>query len=152
LECQEFFQDHIVLIVPADHPWAAHKKVDPSELMEVSFILREAEAGTRKVMLAELGKHDISLDDMNVFLEVGNAEAIVKTVEAGYGVSFVSCLAASWALDKGSVVQVPVAGIDLHRKVYMGRKGIQRPNRAMEAFWGFVHDPINADLLQMAEK
>lgn len=151
LECQEFFEDHIVLIVAPDHPWAGQGAIDPSELVETSFILREIDSGTRQVMLAELGKHDISLDDMKVFLELGNAEAIVKTVEAGYGVSFVSHLAAYWALELGTVVQVPVVDVDMHRKVYMGRKGIQRPNRAMEAFWGFVHDPVNADILRMAE-
>ena len=52
-------------------------------------------------MLAELGKHDITLDDMDIFLEIGNAEAIVKTVEAGFGVSFVSHLAAACALERG---------------------------------------------------
>jgi DNA-binding transcriptional LysR family regulator len=103
-------------------------------------------------MLAELGKYDIVLDDMNIFLEVGNAEAIVKTVEDGFGVSFVSRLAAAWALDRGSVVEVPVAGVDLRRKVFMVRKDIQEANRAMDAFWGFVHDPSNADLLSLAAK
>lgn len=68
------------------------------------------------------------------------------------GVSFVSRLAAEWALSAKSIVEVPVKGVDLRRKVYMVRKHMQVPNRALEAFWGFVHDPINADLLRMAEK
>ena len=89
---------------------------------------------------------------MDIFLEVSNAEAIVKTVEAGFGVSFVSRLAALWALDQGTVVEMPVAGFDLHRKVYLVRPEIYRANRAVEAFWGFVHDPMNSDLLRMAEK
>ena len=62
LECQEFFQDHIVLIVPADHPWAARQHIEPAELLRTPFIMREPTAGTRKVMLAEFGKHDIELD------------------------------------------------------------------------------------------
>lgn len=101
-------------------------------------------------MLAELGKHDITLDDLNIFLEVGNAEAIVKTVEANFGVSFVSQLAASWALQQGTVIQVPITGIDLRRQIYMIRPAMYPANRAVEAFWSFVHDPLNADLLQIA--
>jgi len=151
VECQEFFQDHIVLIVPANHPWATRQHIEPSELLKTPFIIREPTAGTRKVMLAELGKHGIGLEEMDIFLEVGNAEAIVKTVEAGFGVSFVSHLAAAWALDKGTVVEVPVTGFDLRRKLYMVRNKMQTMHRAVEAFWVFVHDPANSDVLRLAE-
>jgi DNA-binding transcriptional LysR family regulator len=151
VECQEFFQDHIILIVPADHPWVARRQIEPSELLTMPFIIRESTSGTRKVMLAELGKHNIGLEDMDIFLEIGNAEAIIKTVEAGFGASFVSRFAAGWALDKGTVVEVSVAGFDLRRKLYMVRNKMQTAHRAVEAFWVFVHDPINADVLQLAE-
>jgi DNA-binding transcriptional LysR family regulator len=152
LECQEFFEDHIILIAAADHPWVNRQHIDPSELLEEPSLMREPTSGTRRVLLAELGKHDIALDDLNVFMELGNAEAIIRTVEAGFGVSFVSRLAADWALDRGSVVEIPVAGFDLHRQVYMVQKTMREANRAAEAFWGFVHDPSNADLLRMAER
>lgn len=152
LECQEFFSDHIILIVPRGHPWTSENAIEPSRLLNESIILREPSSGTRKVMLAGLGKHDISIDNLDVFLEVGNAEAIVKAVEDGFGVAFTSRLSADWALRDGSVVVVAVSGLDLRRKIYMVRKEIQVPARPMEAFWGFVHDPSNADLLQMAEQ
>jgi DNA-binding transcriptional LysR family regulator len=152
LECQEFFLDHIVLIVPSDHPWTSRSSIDLSELLDEPFILRESTSGTRRVLLAELGKHDIALNDMRVFMELGNAEAIEKTVEAGFGVPFFSRLAAAWALELGSVWEIPVTGIDLGRRVYMVRSSLQAPNRAIEAFWDYVHDPSNADLLRMAER
>jgi len=150
-ECQEFFIDRIILIAPANHPWATSGEIDPSELLEEPFIIREPSSGTRKVMLAELGKHGIHLEQLKIFLEVGNAEAIVKTVEAGFGVAFVSKLAAQCDLLQKGVVEVPIEGFDLHRKIYMLRKKYPIPNRAVEAFWGFIHDPGNADLLRMAE-
>jgi len=151
LECQEFFLDPIVLIAPVGHRWSARQCIEPAELLEAPFIVRESTAGTRRVMLAQLGKHGISLDDMNVILEVGNAEAIVKTVETGHGVSFVSRLAAGWALRQGAVVEVPVAGIDLRRKLFMIRQNIVKPSRAADVFWSFIHDPANMDLLRLAE-
>jgi DNA-binding transcriptional LysR family regulator len=150
-ECQEFFNDHITLIVPADHPWAMRQTVEPAELLDESMIMRETTSGTRRVLLTELAKHDITLDDLNTFLELGNAEAIVMTVQAGFGVSFVSSLAASWALKQGRVVAVPVNGLDLQRKIYMVRRRLDEPHRPQEAFWSFVHHPSNADLLQMAK-
>jgi DNA-binding transcriptional LysR family regulator len=148
-ECQEFFEDHIVLIAPADHAWASAGTLRPADLLKAPLIVREPSSGTRQVMLAELGKHDISMDDLNIFLEVGNAEAIVETVAAGYGVSFVSRLAAACALASGRVVKVPVADFDLRRKIYMVRREIENRTRAQDVFWGFVHDPSNAELLRI---
>ena len=150
LECQEFFVDHIILIVPASHAWVLRAPIDPSDLLEQPFLIREPTSGTRRVMLAELGKHDIVLDDMNIFMELGNAEAIVRTVEAGFGISFVSRLAAAWALREGTVAEVPVAGFNLQRQIYMVQKIIREANRAVDAFWEFVHVPSNADLLRLA--
>ncbi|MEJ2305463.1 MAG: selenium metabolism-associated LysR family transcriptional regulator [Anaerolineales bacterium] len=150
-ECQEFFEDHIILIAPASHPWAGGQEIEPADLLHVPFIIREATSGTRQVMLAELAKHDISVDDLDVFLEVGNAEAIVETVAAGFGVSFVSRLATACALEYGKVGEVPVADLDLRRKIYMVRREIENRYRAQDAFWGFIHDPSNADLLRKAE-
>ncbi len=151
IECQEFFRDHIVLIASADHPWSSRPSIEPAELLTTPFIVREPTSGTRKVMLAELGGHGIALEDMDIFLELGNAEAIVRTIEAGFGVSFVSRLAASWAIACGTIVEVPVAGFDLRRQIHMVRNTLHPANRAIEAFWGFMHDPANADLLRLAE-
>jgi DNA-binding transcriptional LysR family regulator len=152
MDCQEFFTDHIILISPPEQHWTALDALDPSDLLGVPVIMREPGSGTRRELLTELGKHDIDIGDLNIFLEVGNAEAIVKTVEKGFGLAFVSRIAAEWALERGSVIEVPVRGFDLHRRIYMIRKKIHPANRAMEAFWAFVHDPSNQDLLKVAEQ
>jgi DNA-binding transcriptional LysR family regulator len=152
LECQDFFEDAITMIVPAEHPWARRQFLEPDQLLDERMIIRGPPSGTRQVMLAGLAKHDISLDDLNVFLELGNAEAIVRTVASGYGVSFVSRLSAACPLERGHVVEVPVRGLELRRKIYMIRRELDEPNRAQDTFWGFVHDPANIDLLRLAER
>ena len=150
LEMQMFFDDAISLIVPAFHPWAERASIRPAELIGEPIIMREPSSGTRKVLLSELAKHDISIDDLHIFMQLGNAEAIVRTVAAGFGVSFVSTLASACPLERGNVVDVALEGVNLNRKIYMVRKGLDAPHRPQEAFWTFVHDPENADLLRMA--
>ena len=152
LEIQEFFHDTITLIVPANHRWARRTSIEPSELLEEPIIMREATSGTRRVVLEELAKHDISLEDLNIFMELGNAEATVRTVADGYGVAFVSELAASYPLERGNVVAIPVEGLNLQRTIYMVRKRIGDPYRPRDAFWSFVHAPENADLLRLPEQ
>ncbi len=152
LEIQKFFHDRITLIMPASHRWENRTSIEPSELVEEPIIMRESTSGTRRVVLEELAKHDISLEALNVFLELGNAEAIVRTVADGYGVAFVSELAAEYPLERGNVVAIPVEGLNLQRAIYMARKRLGDPYRPRDAFWSFVHAPENADLLRLPDK
>jgi DNA-binding transcriptional LysR family regulator len=152
LEYQEFFKDSINLIVPRDHPWAIRTSIEPEEIINEPIIMRETTSGTRRVLLSELAKHDISVDDLKIFLELGNAEAIVRTVAAGYGVSFVSTLASACPLERGNVVNVLVRGLDLSRTIYMVRKKLTVTSRPQDAFWSFVHDLGNLDLILLPEE
>lgn len=149
MESQEFFTDEIILIIPNGHAWSRRHFIEPEELLGEPLIMRELTSGTRRVLLTELGKHDIHQDDLDVFLELGNAEAIVETVAAGFGIAFVSRLAAAYALREGKVIEISIRNLELRRKVYMVRRAIESPNRAQEVFWSFVHSAENIDLLEM---
>lgn len=151
LDCQYFLTDHIILIVPSNHPWATRQFIEPEELIGEALLMREPTSGTRRTLLSELAIHDISLDDLNVLLEIGNAEAIVAAVGAGLGVAFVSRLAAAYALAFECVIEVPVKSLDLRRKICIARPTLAVTNRPQEVFWNFIHDPINKDLYRLAE-
>lgn len=148
LESRQFFEDQIILIAPADHPLVSQRQVQLTDLLDVPMIILNPGSGTHQVMLAELGKQNISLEDLNIFLEVGIAEAAVESVAGGYGVAFVSSLAAARALKRQEVVEVPLADLKLSRRIYMIRRILEAPNRAQEVFWDFIHDPGNAYLLK----
>lgn len=152
IEIQEFFKDNVVFIVPSGHPFTSQSSIQPEELLNVPVVMRETTSGTRKVVLSELAKFDISLEDLKTFMEIANAEAIVGTVAAGYGVSFVSKLAAACALDRGIVVELPIEGLNLVRTIYMVRRKLDNSSRPADAFWGFVHDSSNKDLIELAVK
>jgi DNA-binding transcriptional LysR family regulator len=149
LESKQFFRDQITLIVPPDHRWASREMIDPGELLEEQIILREETSGTRRVVFSELAKFDISLNDLSTFMELGNAEAIVRTVAAGYGIGFVSTLASACPLERGNVVNLDVEGLDLTRTIYMARKVQASPHRPRDSFWGFIHAPENVDLIRL---
>lgn len=151
LECQYFFTDHISLIVPEKHPLLRRDAIEPSELLDVPIILREPSSGTRRTLESELAKHDISFDEMNVLMEVGNAEAIVQAVAGNLGVSFVSRIASAYARAWGCVVDMPVEGLNLERRICIARRKLSHPNLVRDAFWAFIHAPENEDVLALLE-
>lgn len=147
---REFFTDHVILIVPATHPWAVRGRIRPEELLSAHFIMREAASGTRQVMLEGLQQHGITVDQLNVIMELGNAEAIEMAVETGIGVAFVSRLAARKGLELGHIQEVEVEGLDLRRPIYMAHHKRRPATLAQRRFWEFVHEPQNQVLLELA--
>jgi DNA-binding transcriptional LysR family regulator len=151
LECQYFFTDHVSFIVPEKHPLSKRDSIEPAELLDAPMILREPTSGTRKVLQSELAKHDISFDEMNVLMEVGSAEAIVSAVAGSVGASFVSRIASAYARVWGCVVEIPVEGLDLQRRICIARRKLSHPNLVRDAFWAFIHAPENKDILSLPE-
>ena len=145
LEYQDFFTDNVILIVPAEHPWAKFRKVYPDDLLDEPMILREELAGTREVLMDGLHAHDISQEMLNVAMVLGNAEAIEMAVEEGLGIAFVSRLAASRGLELGRIVEVEVEGMQLSRDIYLVRNRKQPLTRAQTEFWQFIKDGRGAN-------
>lgn len=145
LEYQNFFKDDVILIAPANHPWAQYRKIYPDDLLDEPMILREEAAGTREVLVDGLLKCDISPDMLNVAMVLGNAEAIEMAVEEGLGIAFVSRLSAARGMELGRVVEVEVEGMDLVRNIYMVRNRKQPFTRAQVEFWQTIknnNDPV----------
>jgi len=140
VEYRPLFEDHMILIAPAGHPWAAYGRALPADLLDQPLIMREAGAGTTSVVLEGLAQHSISPDMLDVVMEVGNAEAIEMAVEEGIGVAFVSALAAARGLAAGRIRQVNVEGLELSRMIYIARSTRSPLTRAQERFWAFAQE------------
>jgi DNA-binding transcriptional LysR family regulator len=140
LEYAPFFEDRVILIVPANHRWVNFGRALPADLVDEPLIVREERAGTTQVLNEGLAQHGITLDMLNPIMEIGNAEAIEMAVEEGIGMAFVSELAAARGLALGRVKRIEVEGLDLRRTIYLSRNVRHPLTRAQERFWMFVVD------------
>jgi DNA-binding transcriptional LysR family regulator len=140
LEYHPFFEDRIVLIVPADHPWAGYGRALPADIPDQPLIVREAQSGTTDLVLSGLAQHEIRPEMLNVVMEIGNAEAIEMAVEEGIGIAFVSELVAARGLAHGRIRVVAVEGLDLWRSIYMLRNVEATPTRAQRALWTYLRE------------
>jgi DNA-binding transcriptional LysR family regulator len=140
LECQPFFTDHVVLVVPADHPFVHRSSVQPAELLDQPFILQEESSSTQHLVQEGLAEHGITIDQLDVMMVVGNTEAIEVAVEHGLGIAFISRLAARHGIELDRIVEIPVEGLSLERPLYVVRNSRSAKTPAQTHFWDFIQE------------
>ncbi|PLX86055.1 MAG: LysR family transcriptional regulator [Desulfuromonas sp.] len=127
LECEEIFSDELVLTVYPDHPWAGRQAVSPEELEDHPFIVRESGSGTRTVMNQTLKGVGFDPDRLSLVAEMGSTEAVRQGIKARIGASIISFLAVAEDIHQGTLVTVPVEGLQMSRTFHL----IQRRNRRL---------------------
>ena len=140
IEFSQFMTDQIMLIVPLDHPWAIKREIEPEELYETNFILREENSGTQVTVENGLAEAGIAVDELETLLVLGNAEAITLAVKEGLGAGFVSSLVVN-RLVKGQVAAIKIKEVSLTRDIYIGRLTNRLATKAQTAFWDFAINP-----------
>ncbi len=136
-EFQLYFQEPLVLIAAPDHAWSARDSIDPHELAEERFIMRESSSGTYsnvRVGLAELG---VDIEKLDVLMEMGTSEAIALAVQQGLGVGFLSKMIVD-KICQDRVRTINVQGLNVHQKIYFGRQVVQPVSGAQVAFWNSI--------------
>ena len=122
LEFTTFAKDDLVLIAPAGHRWSGRSGIQLQELLEEPLVLRESGSGTGKAATDALWEAGIDPSLLRVAAHLGSNEAVKRAVIAGVGVSFVSAISVQRELAQGSLVQVPVTGIDIRRQFYLAKR------------------------------
>lgn len=129
-----FVNDEVVLIAPSTHPWARLPGIPPEALLQERIILREAESGTYQAMEQGLARHDISVDELNTVMTLGNSEAIILAVEEGIGVGFVPKLAADRCTRLGNIQIVPIEDTFMRYTIWMAENTMQPATAAQLHF------------------
>ena len=87
---EPILEDELILIAPLDFFPNNEQKISLNQLKETPLIVREKGSGTRAVVDKYLTQAGLSLNDLNIVMELGSTEAIKMAVESGLGVSFIS--------------------------------------------------------------
>ncbi len=149
VEYRHFADDRLVLLVPAEHPWARCDSLMPEQLVEYPIILRESSSGTAITVNQVLAAVDMSVEVLQVCLVLGNTESIVQAVIEGIAPGFVSQIAAIPALKEGLAVQIPIEGLTLVQRLYMARHTGFRAGEVQAIFWDFAFAPENEDVRRL---
>lgn len=147
-ESRQFMVDPVHLIVPLDHPWARRSEIEPDELYEASFILREEDSGTYNAVADALAEQQLNIQELRTLLTLGSSEAIALAVQEGIGVGFVSQIVIT-RLVAGEVAVVPIQGLQIFREIHIGCQTRKPATAAQLAFWAYIDQIIAEREIEM---
>ena len=105
LLAEPWLQDEMLVVAPPGHPLANKKELSLSRLGGETWVLREAQSGSREQFIQQIQPE---LPRWQPGLELNTLEAVMLAVEKGLGISFISRLAVSDRLKDGRLVALPL--------------------------------------------
>ena len=136
---EPFFADQVILVCPANHPFA-NRTVTLEELRGERLILMQEGAGVRQIVEDALRRQGVRLRDLDVRLELGLQESVRRAVEAGYGVTFISRTAVEADLTAGRLAEARVEGLDATREISLASATGRARTRVADAFVTFARE------------
>lgn len=112
LESDVFFEDELVAIAPAGHPFLKRKDVTAREFCREPLILREPGSGTRAAIEQALARKKLKVEPL---LSLGSPEAIKGAVRCGMGLAIVSRLIIEQELRSGVLGIVALQDLTIRR-------------------------------------
>ncbi|MBN6063004.1 LysR family transcriptional regulator [Aggregatibacter actinomycetemcomitans] len=135
-DVNRFLSDELILIVPPDHVLAAHESCCFEQLCDELFIIKPKNSQTRKFLLQQFSKDQIS---MLKFMEINSLEGIKRCVMNGLGVSIISRFSVENELKMGMLKTVELDGFQFKRGINYIYHKEKRLSSAIGRFIGLLN-------------
>ncbi|MCF6465817.1 selenium metabolism-associated LysR family transcriptional regulator [Clostridium sp. Cult2] len=140
----ELVEDRLLVITPNtslySKPNYSYLTID--EVINEKILFREEGSGTRNLIVNELAKHKIKMNDLNIIAYVEDTETIKNLVSLGVGISFLSQRAVIDDIKLNKYKVYYIKGIDFIRKFYFVYHNKRQLSPLNETFKSFVLEYI----------
>ncbi len=130
-------EDELVMICAPDSELARHQTISPAQLAGNSYISREPGSGTRECIDDYFRDNGVSLDELNLVMELGSREAIKGAVSAGLGAAIVSVTTVAKEVRLGELTAIPLDP-PLRRQLSLVYPQEKFRSKLLQAFLDFV--------------
>jgi len=138
---EEILTEQIVLVLKAgqiDKP-----VLSIQDLTALPLVVREPGSGTRQATETALRLAGLDPRNLRVIAQLGSSEAVRRAVLGGAGGGFISSLAVGHELQEGSLVVLPVDGLDIRQPFYLATRRGKSLSPAAKAFTDIVRQLID---------
>ncbi len=133
----EFIRDEIVLVAKSSSKIAKKLEITLEELKSLPLVLREEGSGTLEVIVYNLRKKGLNLNDLNIQIRLGSTEAIKNYILHSQALSFLSIHSILNELKRNELSVIDIKDFQIKRHFnFILPKGEQ--NRLVELFIRFA--------------
>lgn len=104
---QAIARDRLIIVAGPKH-LASKRRISASDFPSLDWVLREPGSGTRSEFEDALKRWKLSIEQLNVVLELPSNEAVRMAVEAGAGATAISELVAARGIALGKLKAIPL--------------------------------------------
>ncbi len=108
---QTFAEDRLILVSAL----RSRKMIEIGEIPNLPLIIRESGSGTLDVLERHLTAHHISLRNLNVVMQIGSSEGIIRYLRESNTYAFISQSAVREHIEAGRLTEVTVRGLEIVR-------------------------------------
>lgn len=113
---EEYMEDQLTVICPASEAFRQKTQFTIREFQQQKFLLRERGSGTREVFERVVGNAGFSISPV---WEAMSTTALVNGVINGLGIAVLPRRMVVGPIERGSVVEIKVEGLDFSRKFHI---------------------------------
>lgn len=113
---EKILSDTIVLC--CDYNLETSKRMLIEDIQSLPLILREEGSGTRKQLLSALKKHDVHIQDLNVFATIDDINTIKACIMNSQKYTFTSRIAIEEEIQQKKLKVIEIQDFDIHRDFY----------------------------------
>jgi DNA-binding transcriptional LysR family regulator len=132
---ESFMQNPLVVIASPTHQLVKLSDIQPQQLAQETFLLREQGSGTRDVMEKFFASHRLAMPSC---MEMHTNEAIKQSVQAGMGLGIISLHSIELELETKRLTILDVAHFPIMRSWHIVHRANKRLSTAGRAFKQFL--------------
>lgn len=114
-----FLKDELVLVCKANHALLDKKEITKSDLLQMQFLMREQGSGTLEVIEYGLKPFAITLDQLQIEMQLGSTESIKSYLINSNCVAFVSIHAINKELINNELAILDIKNVTINRNFYI---------------------------------
>jgi DNA-binding transcriptional LysR family regulator len=114
-----FLKDELVLVCKANHSLSKKNEITKEDLLKMQFLMREQGSGTLEVIEYGLKTFNVSLDQLDVQMQLGSTESIKSYLLNSNCVAFISIHAVSKELKNNQLTVLDIKNLSIERNFYI---------------------------------
>jgi len=132
---EPYLANPLVVLAPRAHPLVGQTAIEPAQLAQYPFIMRELGSGTRLAIEDFFAQRGIKL---TIRMELGSNEAIKQAIDAGLGISVLSRHTLALEGEHGRLAILDVKGFPIPWQWFVGHNKGKRLSVIAKTFLSFL--------------